>query len=139
MSDRPIAPTIEGRHRAGDHRYTSVTQCPLCQQEEALDHLGGYHDGYPSSSCTGCEYERLDREREEAIARAGEGKQIGCLFPDTHDPRHPMDMAFQVNLGNDTGWTNMTEQEIVRGLNRFGGRLSVVHGSQFSFWWEGWD
>lgn len=35
------------------------------------------------------EYARIERETEAAIARLGEGKELGCLFgADSHDERH---------------------------------------------------
>jgi hypothetical protein len=75
---------------------------------------------------------------EALILATNHGKEIGCLFPEIHDPRHPIDMTFHVRwLNND--WQDLTESEIVKRIGvKENGTLNHAFSasSQWDFWWE---
>lgn len=82
------------------------------------------------------EYRRMDAEKDAAIAKMTEGTEVGCLFPDSHDPRHPADFRFHILMHHGSGeWEDLTEEEIIGRVKETGHGFS--HGSQWDFWWEG--
>lgn len=79
----------------------------------------------------------LEATREREVEAAGIGQELGCLFPEDHDPRHPKDMLFHcvVRLLSGGTWnTDITEARMLE-LEEQG--HGVMTSSQFDFWWEG--
>jgi hypothetical protein len=70
--------------------------------------------------------------REAMILSKTHGKEIGCLFPDIHDPGHPKDMRFRVRMPDATDWEYLDEEEI----RHYADGRSFLASSQFDFWWE---
>jgi hypothetical protein len=81
----------------------------------------------------------IDAIREAMIVAINHGKEIGCLFPDDHDPRHPKDMRFRVSMRDARGnasecWEELTETEMIDRYNA--GATGAMLSSTFDFWWD---
>jgi len=81
----------------------------------------------------------LDAWREAMILSKNHGKEVGCLFPDDHDPRHPIDMRFHVTMHDRQGrlsveWEDLTEAEMAARYEA--GATGATLSSTFDFWWE---
>ena len=80
----------------------------------------------------------IEAEVEARILAKSDGQPTGCLFPNEHDPRHPVSMRFHVSMddaqGRATpdGWEDLTEREILLRLKA----VSMLVSSQFHFWWD---
>lgn len=80
-----------------------------------------------------------DARRDAEILAVSHGKEVGCLFPDDHDPRHPADMRFRVSMHDRIGrtsdaWEELTEAEMAARYEA--GATGALLSSTFDFWWE---
>jgi hypothetical protein len=81
----------------------------------------------------------LDAWRECKILAVAHGQEIGCLFPDDHEPGHPISMRFRVSIRDAQGrraqdWEELTEAEIQARYDA--GATGASFSSQFDFWWD---
>lgn len=76
--------------------------------------------------------------REIRITAVNHGQEIGCLYPDDHDPRHPVNMRFHVAMEDaqgrrSEGWEDLTEAEMAARYEA--GATGAMLSSTFDFWW----
>lgn len=81
----------------------------------------------------------MDAWRDAKILAVSHGKEVGCLFPEDHDPRHPVDMKFHLSMHDaqgrlSIGWEELTESEMVARYED--GAQGAMLSSQFDFWYD---